>query len=168
MNQKVGLPAVRAAEAARNWHMDVDGDGIAWLSIDKYESGTNVLSQEVVLEFDDIVRALAESPPAGLVLCSAKESGFVLGADINEFPQIKTAAEAFDLIRKGHAILERFESLPCTTVAMIDGLDAVPGWIGWIVWMRCLDALHGRTGWIALMEWIKDLCSRTGGLRRVE
>ena len=122
MNQKVGLPAVRAAEAARNWHMDVDGDGIAWLSIDKYESGTNVLSQEVVLEFDDIVRALAESPPAGLVLCSAKESGFVLGADINEFPQIKTAAEAFDLIRKGHAILERFESLPCTTVAMVDGL----------------------------------------------
>jgi 3-hydroxyacyl-CoA dehydrogenase/enoyl-CoA hydratase/3-hydroxybutyryl-CoA epimerase len=122
MNQKEQLPAVRVAEAARNWHMDVDSEGIAWLSIDKHEAGTNVLSREVVLEFDDIVQALAESPPAGLVLYSAKESGFILGADINEFPQIKTAAEAFDLIRQGHAILDRFEALPCTTVAMIDGL----------------------------------------------
>jgi len=122
MNQNEQLPAVSAAEAARNWHMEVDSDRIAWLSIDKHEAGANVLSREVVLEFDSIVRALSEAPPAGLVLCSAKESGFILGADINEFPQIKTAAEAFDLIRQGQAILERFEALPCTTVAMIDGL----------------------------------------------
>ncbi|MFW2403181.1 MAG: 3-hydroxyacyl-CoA dehydrogenase NAD-binding domain-containing protein [Gammaproteobacteria bacterium] len=111
-----------AVDAARNWRLDTDDDGIAWLCVDKEGSSTNVLSKAVVLEFATIVRALAEAPPKGLVLYSGKDSGFILGADINEFPDIATAAEAYELISQGHAILEEFESLPCTTVAMIDGM----------------------------------------------
>ena len=107
---------------ARHWQLEVDANGIAWLCIDKAVSSTNVLSKEVVLEFAAIISALTEYPPAGLVLYSGKDSGFILGADIHEFPDIATAAEAYELIRQGHEILEAFESLPCTTVAMIDGM----------------------------------------------
>jgi 3-hydroxyacyl-CoA dehydrogenase/enoyl-CoA hydratase/3-hydroxybutyryl-CoA epimerase len=74
------------------------------------------------MEFDTIVRALEDAPPTAVVLYSAKDSGFVLGADIKEFPAIDCAAAAYELIRQGQNVLARLAALPCTTVAMIDGL----------------------------------------------
>jgi len=122
MTQTDHSRVTQVAADARHWRIDIDADDIAWLCIDKQDSSTNVLSRDVLTEFDAIVRALAAAPPAGLVLLSGKESGFVLGADINEFPSIESAAAAYELITQGHQLLARFESLPCTTVAMIDGL----------------------------------------------
>jgi 3-hydroxyacyl-CoA dehydrogenase/enoyl-CoA hydratase/3-hydroxybutyryl-CoA epimerase len=122
MSQTDNQSLQKAVDASRNWRLDMDDNGIAWLCLDKEDASTNVLSKQVVLEFATIVKALVESPPKGLVLYSGKDSGFILGADINEFPDIASAAEAYELISQGHAILSEFESLPCTTVAMIDGM----------------------------------------------
>ena len=114
--------AERVAASTDNWRFELDDNNIGWLCLDKHESSTNVLSRAVVLEFEQIVQALQQSPPAGLVLFSGKDSDFILGADINEFPALKNATQAYDLIRRSHDILMQFEALPCTTVAMIDGL----------------------------------------------
>lgn len=114
--------AIEAASKALHWQLDIDNAGIAWLCLDKHESSVNVLSRDVVSEFDEIVRALQQAPPAGLVIYSGKDSGFILGADIHEFPSLENAAQALELMQHGHEILARFRSLPCTTVAMIDGL----------------------------------------------
>jgi len=114
--------AQQLADAAHHWRLDVDTDGTAWLCIDKQDATTNVMSRDVLTEFDDIVSALADAPPTRLILYSGKETGFVLGADINEFPLIQDATEAYALVTRGQKVLAHLAALPCTTVAMIDGL----------------------------------------------
>ena len=56
------------------------------------------------------------------MLYSGKDSGFILGADINEFPNLKSATDAYEVIRRGQRMLDQLEGLPCSTVAMIDGM----------------------------------------------
>lgn len=104
-----------------NWRVDVDEDNIAWLCLDKQNASANVLSREVLAEFSEIITALTEQPPAGLVVYSGKASGFIAGADINMFPSIESESQAYELMTLGHKFLAAFEALPCTTVAMING-----------------------------------------------
>lgn len=73
----------------KNWKINQDNDGIVWLHLDKQGSPTNVLSQDVLHELRDIVFDLEKNPPRGVVFLSDKESGFIAGADIKEFPEIK-------------------------------------------------------------------------------
>jgi 3-hydroxyacyl-CoA dehydrogenase/enoyl-CoA hydratase/3-hydroxybutyryl-CoA epimerase len=54
------------------------------------------------------------------VVVSAK-SGFIAGADVSEFGQVKSPAEAVPFIRAAHGVLDRLERLPCPTVAAING-----------------------------------------------
>ncbi len=105
----------------KNWRMETDGDGIVWLCIDKDDASANVLSASVLEEFSEIIARFEASPPRGLVLYSGKNNGFVMGADINEFTSIKSAEQAFELIRLGQQVMDRLEALQCPTVAAING-----------------------------------------------
>ncbi len=110
----------------QHWRMEVGDDGLAWLCLDKKDSSTNVLSLEVLTEFEQIIDRLGidrlgTDSPKGLIIYSGKKSGFIAGADINEFPNIDNANDAYDLMCRGHRMLASLESLPCITVAMIDG-----------------------------------------------
>ena len=104
-----------------HWEMETSEDGIGWLCLDKQNSSTNVLSRDVLTEFEQIVTGLRTDTPAGLVIYSGKDRGFIAGADINEFPRMKSGKDAYELMRRGHKVLEYLESLSCSTVAMIDG-----------------------------------------------
>ncbi|MGH8308904.1 MAG: 3-hydroxyacyl-CoA dehydrogenase NAD-binding domain-containing protein, partial [Steroidobacteraceae bacterium] len=75
-----------------NWTELRDAEGIAWLTLDKPGTSANVLSRDVLTEIDELLRALAARLPRGVVVRSAKPSGFVAGADINEFTSLKTPA----------------------------------------------------------------------------
>ena len=105
----------------KNWRMETDTDGIMWLCIDKDNAGANVLSGPVLRELADIIAPYEDNPPRGLVIHSGKSSGFIMGADINEFTQIKSAEQAYELIRLGQQVLDRLEALRCPTVAAING-----------------------------------------------
>ena len=105
----------------RHWASETDGDGIVWLRIDKADSGTNVLSGEVLAELSDLIVPFAGNPPKGLVIHSGKSSGFVTGADINEFTRIENPEQAYQLIRLGQKVLDRLEALACPTVSVING-----------------------------------------------
>ncbi len=105
----------------KNWRMETDDDGIVWLCIDKDDASANVLSASVLEEFSEIIARFEASPPRGLVLYSGKNNGFVMGADINEFTSIKSAEQAFELIRLGQQVMDRLEALQCPTVAAING-----------------------------------------------
>jgi 3-hydroxyacyl-CoA dehydrogenase / enoyl-CoA hydratase / 3-hydroxybutyryl-CoA epimerase len=107
-------------EQASNWILSREGD-IARLTLDLQGTGTNVLSGHIMVELDACITQLAADPPRGLVLASGKTSGFIAGADINEFTGLQTADEAYGLIRTGQAVLDRLEALPCPTVAVING-----------------------------------------------
>ena len=103
------------------WTSTTDGEGIVWLTLDKPGTSTNVLSSGVLLELDGLLRPLQEKTPRGIVLISAKDNGFVAGADIKEFTGITDAESGYRLIRAGQQVLDRLEDLSCPTVAALHG-----------------------------------------------
>jgi 3-hydroxyacyl-CoA dehydrogenase/enoyl-CoA hydratase/3-hydroxybutyryl-CoA epimerase len=104
-----------------DWQVESDADGIVWLALDKAEGSANVLSRPVLEQLADILGTLESSLPSGVVVHSAKSSGFVMGADINEFTTIDSADAAAGLVRAGQEIMNRLEALPCPSVAVING-----------------------------------------------
>jgi len=105
----------------KNWKIEADDEDICWLHLDVSKSSTNILRSDVLDELDDIINDLAQSLPAGIIFVSDKSNGFIAGADINEFTKITTEEQAKEMLVRGHTIMNKIESLPCTTVAMIDG-----------------------------------------------
>ena len=103
------------------WTRTQDNDGIVWLLLDRPGSSANALSRVVLEELDAILRELALAVPRGLIIGSAKASGFIAGADIKEFTTLSSVDEARRLVRAGQSVFERLEALPCPTVAMIEG-----------------------------------------------
>ena len=115
------MPDAILNTATPAWNLITDADGIAWLSFDKPGTSTNVLSRDTLVELDSHLQSLRQKPPRGLVIRSAKASGFVAGADVKEFVQLTSADQAFELVRAAQTILDHLESLPCPTVAIIHG-----------------------------------------------
>jgi 3-hydroxyacyl-CoA dehydrogenase/enoyl-CoA hydratase/3-hydroxybutyryl-CoA epimerase len=107
-----------AAHAA--WHLEVSDD-IAMLTLDVPEQSANTLSQEVLLEFDRRLIELESRALRGLMICSAKTSGFIAGADVREFQKISDPARAAELARAGQHVFNRLARLPYPTVAVIHG-----------------------------------------------
>jgi 3-hydroxyacyl-CoA dehydrogenase/enoyl-CoA hydratase/3-hydroxybutyryl-CoA epimerase len=103
------------------WRSETDADGIAWLTFDLPGKSANVLSRGTLIEFDGIVRSLAAKPPRGVVIRSGKSSGFIAGADIEEFQQLESEAQGVEMVRAAHGVMAAVEALPCPTVAIIDG-----------------------------------------------
>ena len=111
----------QSTDTFENWRLETDADGLLWLCLDKADSKVNVLSESVLLEFQRIVARLESEPPRGVVIHSGKQSGFVMGADINEFTTIETADQGYELIRLGQQLFDQLEALRCPTVAVLNG-----------------------------------------------
>ena len=105
----------------KNWQIETDKAGIACLSINKADATTNVLSSEVMEELDQILIEIGQAKPKGLLIKSAKPGGFIAGADVSEFGNIESSAQALEFIKRGQSILDRLEALPFPTVCLIDG-----------------------------------------------
>src|SRR5256886_6512944 len=105
----------------RNWRLAHDEDGIAWLALDKAGASANTLAVDVLSELDKVLASLEKNPPRGLVLRSAKPSGFIAGADIGEFRGLTDAAMVEERLREAHAVVDRLDRLGAPTVAVIHG-----------------------------------------------
>ncbi len=110
-----------SAESGTHWRIEHDAEGIVWLWADKADASANVLSSEVLRELDAHLQRIRGMRPAGLVVLSAKKSGFVAGADIKEFTRISDEADGYRLIHAGQAVLNALAALPCPTVAALHG-----------------------------------------------
>ena len=97
-----------------------EADGIVWLVLDCADTSTNTISEVVLEGLNAEVEALEKSSPKAVVLRSAKKNGFAAGADINGFREM-TGDGAVDMPRKGAEVLDRFEKLPCPTIAVVHG-----------------------------------------------
>jgi len=104
-----------------SWKLERDGDGIAWLTLDKPGTSANVLSGGVLIELDGLLEMLEKDLPRAVIVISAKKSGFIAGADIREFTGIADAENGYALIHRGQQVLTRLAALPCPTVAAIHG-----------------------------------------------
>lgn len=105
----------------RNFKLAQDGDGIAWLLFDREGASANTLSADVLEELDAIIAALESQRPSGIVIRSAKKSGFIAGADVNEFRGASDARAVETAIGRAHAVIDRLEALRISTVAVIHG-----------------------------------------------
>lgn len=106
----------------QNWHWHMDEQHIIWLSVDKKNASVNSLDYETLSEFSAILAEIKDDTQyKAVIIQSAKSSGFIAGADIEQFIQLKTSHEAFDLIRQGQLIFDQLAALPIPTVAMIRG-----------------------------------------------
>ena len=103
------------------WHSKIDNNKICWLTFDTPNKSANVLSEKVLIDLDKILDGLHLKTPKGLVFKSSKKTGFILGADINEF----TNNHKFDDIYKatifGQSIMNKIENLSCPTISLLNG-----------------------------------------------
>jgi len=104
----------------KNWKLARDADGIAWVVIDLPGTSANTLNAEVIAELADILSLLERELPKGLVIRSAKKSGFIAGADIKQFVG-EGATDVANSLSQAHAVVDRLDNLKCPTVAVIHG-----------------------------------------------
>ncbi len=107
--------------AAAAWSSETDSTGISWLTFDKPDASANTLSRDTLTELGAHIERLAASPPRGVVIRSGKSNGFIAGADIREFTQLASTEQAYELVRAAQKLFDSIESLPCPTVAIING-----------------------------------------------
>jgi 3-hydroxyacyl-CoA dehydrogenase/enoyl-CoA hydratase/3-hydroxybutyryl-CoA epimerase len=114
-------PKPDASGPYRNFKLTRDADGIAWLLFDRENASANTLSSDVMEEFDTLLAALENQRPTGIVIRSSKTSGFIAGADVNEFRGATDPRAVETQIGRAHAIIDRLEALKIPTVAVIHG-----------------------------------------------
>jgi hypothetical protein len=121
----------------RNCRIETDDEGIAWLTLDKADASANSLNAEMLQEAAEVLAALEKNPPRGLVIRSGKRSGFVAGADINEFTTLRSIEQAERLTKAGQSVIDRFEALPCLApprLAASPPCAAAALLGGWMTW----------------------------------
>ena len=107
--------------ALLHWKLERDADGLGWLTLDKRGATMNTLSAAVLNELRTMLGELAASPPKGLVIRSGKENGFIAGADIDEFGELKSVDDAVALVRRGWDTFEQLAGAPYPTLALVRG-----------------------------------------------
>jgi 3-hydroxyacyl-CoA dehydrogenase/enoyl-CoA hydratase/3-hydroxybutyryl-CoA epimerase len=150
----------------KNWKLETDRDKLVWLSFDKQGASTNTLSQEVLAELDaafDEARALA---PRGLVIRSAKPSGFIAGADVEEFTKIQSPQDALSIVRRGWDLFNKLAALPFPTVALIDGF-CMGGGLELALACRYRVAVDQPGTRLALPEVMLGILPGWGGVKRL-
>ncbi|SFD93939.1 enoyl-CoA hydratase [Fictibacillus sp. KU28468] len=83
----------------------------------------NVLSRAVFQELDDTFMELEhDRETVAVVLTGEGEKAFVAGADIKEFPQMMGNPDMRAQVMEVHYILNRIDSFPKPTIAVLNGL----------------------------------------------
>lgn len=105
----------------KNWQI-VNKEHLVWLYFDRENSAVNTINHEVLDELADILTDIShQKAHLGVIIASAKSTGFIAGADIQQFTQFKNHDEAMALINKGQKVFNQLATLPIPTVAMIKG-----------------------------------------------
>lgn len=100
----------------------VDADNIATLLIDLPSSKVNLMNLQFAEEFERAVGELAANRSLrGVIVASGKEGQFFAGADLEQVLQASTPDEASEVVRRLHRSLNKLASLPCPSVAAING-----------------------------------------------
>jgi len=121
-NEELG-PGLKATAPSpyRNWRVTRDADNLAWAVLDKAGSSANTISPDVLEELDAILTTLEQNRPAGLVIRSAKASGFIAGADIGQFVGMTDEAEVAAGMTRAHVVADRLEALTIPAIAVVHG-----------------------------------------------
>ena len=98
-----------------------DSDGGVVLILDVPGRSVNVFNRQVMTDLDAALDAVAASKAPLLVVRSGKKSGFVAGADLQEFLGIQDAAGAEAISAAGQKLFDKLAALPMPTIAAVSG-----------------------------------------------
>jgi len=104
-----------------HWKTGEGDDGVVTLTLDRANSAVNAISRAVLDELEQIVERLAIEKPAGVIIHSAKPSGFAVGADIKAFVEYARHDTVLENIEHGQRVYESLARLSCPTVAAVHG-----------------------------------------------
>jgi len=108
-----------------DWRLSVDYEGIAWALMDREGESANSMGRRFTEELGEIVKFVEDAGRQGeikgLVIMSAKKSGFLVGADIREFESFDTEARVTEVVIQTLQLFDRIEKLPVPVVAAIHG-----------------------------------------------
>lgn len=106
---------------SNNVYTTIEND-IAWITFDKQKSSVNSLDRATLDQFSQCLdQATNDKNVKGIVIQSAKEAGFIAGADITQFTALKSEAEALELVKQAQDIFNKLEAITLPTVALING-----------------------------------------------
>ncbi|ESR23853.1 3-hydroxyacyl-CoA dehydrogenase NAD-binding domain-containing protein [Lutibaculum baratangense] len=120
-NLELGPASDLKDDRFRHWRLARDEDNVAWLVIDKEGASANTLSADVLAELDRALEEIERDRPKGLVIRSAKKSGFIAGADITEFRGIRDPKVVEEKISEANRVVDRLDRLDIPTVAIMHG-----------------------------------------------
>lgn len=97
-------------------------DGIAVLWFHRDGEGPNLLDHAALDALPGLLERLEDDREIeGVVLASRNPDGFMAGADIGLFDELKSREDALALVRHAQSLIERLARLPKPTVAAIHG-----------------------------------------------
>ena len=111
------------AQQYKNWELQIDNNAVLWLGLSTADKSVNTLNASVISEFEAILEVIKQDfSLTGLVIYSAKQKHFIVGADIEQFTQLSNEDEAYVLIRRVQCLFNDLATLKIPTVAMVKGL----------------------------------------------
>jgi 3-hydroxyacyl-CoA dehydrogenase / enoyl-CoA hydratase / 3-hydroxybutyryl-CoA epimerase len=150
----------------KHWKLESDGDGLAWLTFDKAGASANTLSAEAFDEFRSILDDLTRAPPRGLVIRSGKDSGFIAGADIEEFERVKSVEDAVGIVKRGWDTFDQLAAAPYPTLALIRGF-CLGGGLELSLACRYRVVVDDPSTRLGLPEVMLGIVPAWGGMRRL-
>src|SRR6202162_468476 len=164
----LNVPDSRATtmSALLHWKLERDADGLGWLTLDKRGATTNTLSAAVLDELRTVLADLAANPPKGLVIRSGKENGFIAGADIDEFGELKSIDDAVVLVKRGWDTFEQLAAAPYPTRALVRGF-CLGGGMEWPLACRYRVVIDEPGTRLGLPEVMLGIVPGWGGIKRL-
>ena len=105
----------------KHFKLEIDYDGIAWMTFDSPKSSVNVWNEETLREFNHHLETIEhDTRVKAFVLRSAKDRIFVAGADLKAIRSMPHA-RVNDLIWLGQAVFDRLARLRIPKIAAIHG-----------------------------------------------
>ena len=106
----------------KHFKLVLDDNQIAWVYFNYADGSMNVLSSEVLDELREVLIEVRNISPAGMVITSAKSSGFIAGADVKEFKKFHEYEDAHKAITKGQEVMWLIDTMDFPTLALINGV----------------------------------------------
>ena len=152
-----------------NFKLKTDDDHITWVGIDVAGSNVNTMGTPVLAELATLLDQFDNEPPKAIVFHSLKSSGFIAGANIQEFEAIgKTddVAAAEKLITTGYDLYDRLAAVKYPTLALIKGF-CMGGGLELAMACRYRVAVDDPATRMGLPEVMLGILPAWGGVKRL-
>lgn len=105
-----------------NLQVDRDERGVWTIRLDLAGKQVNTFNEPILRELMAALDQIEQDGDAkALVIRSAKEAGFVVGADVNQIEKLETSEEADFALKSGQDLFQRIEDLKIPSVAAVHG-----------------------------------------------